>query len=107
MLNNEETRAGAKAAMDLFRNFESIAEGRVGVTLDEYWQGKKVAVESMLAVAGNQNEFVTGFLAAIAEYILEAHEDGLVDHTWKPEAAMTEAEKASSRFEFDAAITHL
>lgn len=103
-------QAGAVAACEALRNIEKIAErqqriGGATLSMLGWWDIEDSAVEAMQSAAGMQNDFVYGFLAALAEYTLSV--SGGCPYNlgnWKPEAAMNEAEKKAARAEFEKAI---
>lgn len=101
MLNTEETRAGAMACMDALQGLEKIKSSGGG--WEAWWRSEDDAVASMLHAAGNPDGFVAGFIAVMAEYI-RADLIGCgfsLGNLEKPEAAMTNEEKALSRVEFE------
>jgi hypothetical protein len=98
MLNTKETRAGAMAAMGALRRLkENESNGQSG--WEWWWKNEDEAMSSMLHAAGNPNDFVAGFIAAMAEYIrADLIGLGINFDAWeKPTAAMTEEEKALYR----------
>lgn len=94
-------QAGAIAAFGALRNIEKIAErqqrlGGATLPMVEWWAIEDSAVEAMQSAVGTQNDFVYGFLAALAEYTLGASGGCPYNlDNWKPEATMNESEKKS------------
>lgn len=96
---------GAMAALAALRSVEKIAsmQGADGnsLTMDEWWARADGAVEALQSAAGAQGEFMAGFLATLAEYLLNAMSSGGLDlYKWKPEAAMSTSEKTAKRKKF-------
>lgn len=104
MLNNEETRAGAMACMDMLLGMAEKG-GNGGRGWEAWWKNEDEAIASMLHAAGNPEGFAAGFIAVMAEYIrADLIGCGYNLNTWrKPEAAMTDEEKAAYRASYEEA----
>ena len=105
MNNHDVTKqqTGAMAAIGALRNIERIQENAVSadMTMDDYWKYRDMAVDAMHQASGNQDAFVTGFIGVLAEYIASVLDAGIPDlDKWKPEAAMSQAEKIAERARF-------
>lgn len=105
LTNTEQSRAGAMACLEALRAIEKIAEcDGSHISMNEWWSGEDNAVAVMLRAAGKPSGFMAGFVAAFAEHVkAEFNGCGYRLDIWKPEAAMTDEEKASSRVEFEEA----
>lgn len=106
MLNTEQSRAGAMACLNAMQIIERI-ENRPGSdnTLDDWYRDKEAAMNAMILAAGDQSEFVKGFIAACAEYVSMVQSGGVPNsYIWKPQAAMTEEEKAADRASTEALL---
>lgn len=99
MLNTEESRKGAMAclsALQIIEHFDARQDSNSG--RDSFWRKKDAACSVMLLEAGEQSAFITGFIAAVAEYVGNIQLGSIPDpYAWKPEAAMTDEEKAANR----------
>lgn len=109
-LNTEEARAGAQAGMEALQAIETLGDSCghrsddiEGMSMREYWSYHDAAIEKMLQAAGNHNSYLSGFLAAITEYVMLTNSCGGVPNlkVWKPEAAMYAEEKEISRKKFE------
>lgn len=107
-------QAGAMAAHAALRNIEKVAERQrrpdgETLSMDEWWALETGAVKALQSAAGQQNDFMAGFLATLAEYTLGAMSvaGNLNLDKWKPEAAMTETEKMAARAKFGKEVNEL
>jgi hypothetical protein len=92
--STEESRAGATACLNALRVIENINKE----PSTTYWQDKSAGIASMLNSVGAQSDFVSGFVAAFAEYAHFIESTGIPDlHIWKPESTMTTSEIAANR----------
>ena len=98
---------GAMAALAALRSIEKIAsirrrEDGDSLTMDEWWARADSAVEALQSAAGAPGGFMSGFLATLAEYLLETMGSGAMVNLerWKPEAAMSTSEKMAERIKF-------
>jgi hypothetical protein len=106
MLNTEQSRAGAAACLNAMQIIERI-ENRPGSdnTVNDWYRDKEAAMNAMILAAGEQSDFVKGFIAACAEYVSIVESSGTPDpYVWKPQASMTEEEKAADRAKTEAAV---
>lgn len=100
---------GAMAALAALRSVEKIAsirqgaDGNYSMTMDEWWARADGAVEALQSAAGTPGGFMSGFLATLAEYLLETMDGGAMVNLerWKPEATMSTSEKTAKRKEFE------
>lgn len=102
--STEETRAGAMAGRDALRAINNIAErGNPDSSFIGWWNDQDDAVVAMLRASGIPIGFMAGFVAVMAEYLMADFSGcGFNLDSWeKPEAAMTNEEKALSRIEFE------
>ena len=104
MLNTEESRKGAMACMDMLLGMAKTG-GHGGHGWEAWWKNEDEAIASMLQAAGNPEGFAAGFIAVMAEYIrADLIGCGYNLDTWrKPEAAMTDEEKAVYRASYEEA----
>jgi hypothetical protein len=107
----EEARAGAIACRNQLVDIEQIANQKMrvrggdGITMEEWWRIHDEAAGVMCIPAGKQGAFISGFLGVIAEYIMCTQEGCRPNlDNWKPEATMTEVEKAAYRLWFEEEI---
>jgi hypothetical protein len=108
-ITTEESRAGAKACMDALRVVYNLNEsGKHGIrfdkqtSMDEWWKGCEIGKAAVLLAAGRQDEYTSGFIAALADYVVFTADGSMPDlDVWKPEAIMSAEEKTNSRAEFD------
>lgn len=96
---------GAMAAHAALRNIEEISKKRESkgayLSMAEWWASEDGAVKALQQAAGPQNDFMSGFIAALAEYLLPASTGSFFNlENWKPEAALTESEKMAAREKF-------
>lgn len=103
MLNTEESRKGAMACLNAMRIIERIAGNpKPNNSTENYWRNIEAEEMVMLQAAGVQSGFMAGFVATLAEYVGMAERGGVLDpYAWKPEAAMTNEEKASDRASYE------
>lgn len=102
--STEETRAGAMACLDALRAINKIAErGNPDSSFTSWWNDQDDAVAVMLRASGIPIGFMAGFVAVMAEYVMADFSGcGFNMDCWeKPEAAMTNEERALSRVEFE------
>lgn len=87
-----EYRAGAMACMDALRIIDRIsASGKAEMTWEECWQNEDVSIRAMQHAAGNNGEFIAGFVAVFAEYaymFISGGEPNL--YKWQPVSSMTD-----------------
>jgi hypothetical protein len=100
----EESRTGAMACMEALRKFvgwrSAIFNDGEEQTTDEYLRYKKAAILNVVSLAGELSPRAAGFMETLVEYIYECDEGVIADlDKWKPDAAMTEEERAAYRDE--------
>ena len=108
MLNTEESRKGAMACMEMMLGMAETGNNGGG-GMEAWWKNEDEAIASMLHAAGNPEGFAAGFIAVMAEYI-RADLIGCSYNldTWrKPEAAMTDEEKAAYRASYEEDAAHV
>jgi hypothetical protein len=107
MLNTEESRKGAMACLSAIRIIGSIKKHHdPDASKEDYWRKQDATCTAMLLAAGEQPDFITGFIAAMSEYVSNVVEGGVPDpYVWKPEAAMTEEERATERALYEEVAT--
>lgn len=99
-----ESRAGAIACLNALRIIERINDGGYNPdsTPADHWHDIDAAQAAMIHAAGARDGFIAGFISVFAEYAHLIASAGVPDlYVWKPEATMSEEEKAKSRIEFD------
>ncbi len=94
---NTEIRDGAIACIDAMRIIEQIAESGAGYrTIDDCFNAQRIAISSAILTAGDIPKRAQGVIAAMAEYIYMCNSAGTPNlKQWRPEAAMTESERAA------------
>lgn len=118
MNNTEQFRAGAMACMEALQAIEVIAESsmhrsqndKAGMSMEEWWRIQDAAVGEMFQwhIADKQSDFMSGFVAAFAEYAMCINCSGIPNlHKWKPESTMTDEEKAAYRKEFERGVEEM
>lgn len=96
--NNDDAvaaaRAGAQACLNALRAMEVIANE----TGHAYYAERELMVSTLIDAAEPLSPYMTGFIAALAEYIdLNLGVGAKPAHYWVPEAAMSEEEVEASR----------
>lgn len=104
--NNDDgvttARAGAQACLNALRAMEVIANeaGR------GYYAERELMVSTLIDAAEPLSPYMTGFIAALAEYIdLNLSTGAKPAHHWLPEAAMSEEEVEANRRQSYATIS--
>jgi hypothetical protein len=99
---SEESRAGALACLEALRIVEHLTSAQhPEMTNEEYWRSRESAAAAMVFAAGKPSPFLSGFVSAFAEHYYLHHTGKPNLYVWKPEAAMTEYEKAAHRATYD------
>jgi hypothetical protein len=104
MLNTEESRKGAMACLQAMQavkqlKYQQESQG----TNKDYFDYLSAENNEILKAAGNQPDFMTGFITSLAEILSDAMlEYGVFDvFVWKPEATMTDEQIAVNRARYD------
>lgn len=94
-----EYRAGAMACLDALRIIDRIsASGNAETTWEECWQNEDTSIRAMQHAAGNNGEFMAGFVAVFAEYAHMFISGGEPDlYKWQPVSSMTGEDRKKCR----------
>lgn len=103
MLNSEESRKGAMACLDAIRIIDRIESGiKSDRPAEDHWRDIDAAVVAMQLAAGEQSDFMAGFVAVFGEYVSMVESIGTPNpYVWKPTAIMPEGEIAAHRASYE------
>lgn len=99
----DQSRAGAQACLEAIRTMEAIANRGEG---QDYVQQREQMRSTLLNAAEPLSPYMTGFIAALAEYVdLNLGPNNRFAQHWIPEAALSQDEAEAMRRQCYAAVS--